>query len=179
MPTMTEVFVLREEDGRLQDRAHLWNVFSKSFPEFKYRINQAADRLFGRGWKQRVCQAAAASAEEFGGSSDWDPAKIDTAIRKFWDRFYTDHETIVELSGLYDLMQDQPEGIEYVLDNCLLKVQGGPSPAVDINSDYRSSGEYGTPEYRPGRYDPVERTKRPLGLKKGTKDQLAYSKEEL
>lgn len=98
MPRMVEVFGNVSEDDS-EKRRRLWNVFSKTFSEFRYRVTKAADYFYGKDWKKRI-------ASSFGK----DELYVDRAVRKLWDNNYTDYESVGEIGFWFDVAQNDPDG---------------------------------------------------------------------
>jgi hypothetical protein len=86
-----------------------YDHFSKTFPEFKVRLEQRAVRFLGKDWKKFIEQKTGASH-----------VAIDRAIKNLWDGNFTDYEATLDVFHWFDAAQNElgysPQEIRDVIE---------------------------------------------------------------
>jgi hypothetical protein len=153
------------DDWRLFDQPdappgdEAFDQFSRTFPEFKVKLERRITRYLGRDWKRFIADRANTSTQ-----------KVDQMIRRMWDGNFTDHEATNEIFFMFDMAQNE---FGYDGHDFQKMLQNGDYWAKPLlgSADPEKGEDFNDP--RPGRpvgVDPKEKHKlifRPTHKKEG------------
>lgn len=100
-PGMKEVFSYLCEENELESgygkAEFLYDHFSKTFPEYKVKVDRVAKKYLGNDWKRFI-------SERTGGRIS--VQDVDNFIRHMWNNFWTDSEAVQQIGFIFDVAQD-------------------------------------------------------------------------
>jgi hypothetical protein len=126
-----------------------YDQFSKTFPEFKVKLEKRLQKFLGKDWKQFVADRAGTT-----------PVALDRAIRLLWDGNWSDYEATTEIFHWFDCAQNEfgydPYGIERAIKNPTKENDYFHKPNLNSQENTGLGGEGEEDDYpdywkRPGR----------------------------
>ena len=70
----------------------LWDIFSKEIVGYTRNLERAISRVTGKDWEQMI-------------DDEWGAGTARRVIKEMWDRFWTDHEALMQLVFFFDQAQ--------------------------------------------------------------------------